>query len=74
MQAADTRQPLSALQLDDAQLRMGTVVAVTGLSPATIYRKVRDGEFPAPVRHSARCSRWPAGKVRQWLADTAGGA
>lgn len=62
-----SNQPLSVLQVDDAQLRLATVVAVTGLSPATIYRKVRAGEFPAPVRRGTRCSRWPAGKVRQWL-------
>jgi prophage regulatory protein len=67
-------QPLSAIEIDDAQLRMDTVCAVTGLSPATIYRKVRTGEFPAPVRRGSRCSRWPARAVREWLAgETAGG-
>lgn len=60
-------QPLEALQLADALLRIATVSKVTGLSPATIYRKLAHSAFPKPVRLSARCTRWRAGDVRAWL-------
>ncbi|WP_422016907.1 helix-turn-helix transcriptional regulator [Roseateles sp.] len=43
------QQTLSALQLDDALLRVSTVEQATGLSVATIYRKLK-GDFPQPVR------------------------
>lgn len=61
-------QPLEAANLPGALLRIATVVAVTGLSPATIYRRVAARTFPTPVRMGQRCSRWPADAVRAWLS------
>jgi prophage regulatory protein len=61
-------QPIDALLIPDALLKMRTVNDVTGLSPATIYRKVAAGEFPAPIRLGSRCTRWRALAVRHWLA------
>lgn len=60
-------QPLHALQLADALLRIQTVAQATGLSSATIYRKLAVGEFPVPVRLSARCVRFKAADVRAWI-------
>ena len=60
-------QPLHALQLDDALLRIQTVVQATGLSDATIYRKLAAGQFPEPVRLGARCTRWKAADLRAWI-------
>lgn len=60
-------QPLHVLQLEDALLRMRLVNQATGLSPATVYRKVAAGEFPEPVRLGARCTRWKAADVRAWI-------
>jgi prophage regulatory protein len=37
-------------------------------SPATLWRKVRAGEFPAPVKLSERVTAWNVGDVRRWLA------
>jgi prophage regulatory protein len=68
-------QPLSVITVDDAQLRIATVCALTGLGRATIYRKVKEGTFPEPQRHGLRCTRWRALGVRQWLgSQTTGGA
>ena len=36
-------------------------------SAATLWRKVRDGEFPAPVKLGPAISAWRVGDVRQWL-------
>lgn len=36
-------------------------------SAATLWRKVRDGSFPKPVRLSERVTAWRVGDVRAWL-------
>lgn len=38
-------------------------------SAATLWRKVKDGTFPAPVKLSERITAWQAGAVREWLAS-----
>lgn len=73
----DARQGLDALHAPEALLRIEVVTAATGRSASTIARMVRRGEFPAPVKSGARCTRWPASAVRAWLAAQvaqAGGA
>ena len=63
-----TAQPIEALNLPDALLKVQTVCAVVGMSTSSIFRKLAAGQFPAPVRLGTRCTRWKAGDVRAWLA------
>lgn len=65
-------QPLHAVQLADALLRITTVTQATGLSSATVYRKLAAGEFPQPVRLGSRCTRWKAADVRAWIQAQGG--
>lgn len=65
-------QTVHSIQIPEALLRIETVVAVTGLSSATIYRKVREGKFPVPVKDGPRCTRWVAANVSNWLRARAG--
>ena len=37
------------------------------LSPCTLWRMVKRGEFPAPVQISRRCTAWRAEDVRAWM-------
>lgn len=37
-------------------------------SPATLWRKVATGEFPAPLKISSAVTAWKVSDVRQWLA------
>lgn len=60
-------QSLHAVQLADALLRIQTVAQATGLSDATIYRKLAAGDFPEPIRLGKRCTRWKAADVRAWI-------
>lgn len=60
-------QPCNVIAVDDALLRMSTVNAITGLSPATIYRFVKAGTFPTPIKFGSRCVRWRSALVREWL-------
>ena len=36
------------------------------VSPATIWRWVRKGRFPAPVRLSDNCTRWKTSDITAW--------
>lgn len=67
LRSVHQRQPIEASALPSALLKMQTINAVTGLSAATVYRKVATGEFPKPIKLGARCTRWQAQGVREWL-------
>lgn len=71
-----TEQPLHALQIPDALLNIKTVQAIVSLGKTTIYKKVAEGTFPAPIRQGSRCSRFVAGQIQAWLRAQAqkGGA
>ena len=36
-------------------------------SPSTLWRRVRDGSFPQPVKLGERFTCWRVGDVRAWL-------
>lgn len=61
------RERMEFADTPDALLKIDITAGLTGLSKATVYRRVRDGSFPKPVRLSARCTRWRAGDVMAWL-------
>jgi predicted DNA-binding transcriptional regulator AlpA len=37
-------------------------------SPATIWRKVKDGSFPKPVKLGDRITAWQVSEIEEWLA------
>lgn len=45
------------------------IPAVLPFSGTTLWRKVNDGTFPAPVKLSPRVTAWPVDAVREYLAD-----
>ena len=52
----------------DRLLRLGEVLTRTRLARSTIYRKMRDGSFPEPLKIGARAVRWPESEIDAWLA------
>ncbi|WP_371432540.1 helix-turn-helix transcriptional regulator [Novosphingobium sp.] len=54
---------------NDRIIRMKTVLARTGLSRSTLYRKIADGTFPAQVRISVHGTGWRESSVDRWIAD-----
>jgi prophage regulatory protein len=44
---------------------------VLPVSRATLWRMVRRGSFPAPVRLAQRVTAWRVEEVRRWLAGDA---
>ena len=57
---------ISAIELDPI-LRIHEVVALVGLSKATIYAMIAKGTFPKPVRLNERAVGWRTSDIRDWL-------
>ena len=55
--------------MPDRLLRRTDVEAWTGLGRSTIYRLMRCGEFPEPVRIAQRAVRWFESELEEWLAE-----
>ena len=43
------------------------VKELIGVSTATIYRWIEDGEFPKQIKLGANCVRWKASDIEAWL-------
>jgi prophage regulatory protein len=50
-------------------IRLKTVLDRTGLSRATLYRKIGEGTFPRQVRISVHGAGWYESAVNRWIAD-----
>ncbi len=48
-------------------LRLPAVIACTGLSRSTIYLRISEGSFPAPVSLGGRAVGWIEAEVDAWL-------
>lgn len=53
----------------DRILPLNTVLDRTGLSRATLYRKVQAGTFPRQIRIASRCTGWRESAVNDWLRN-----
>ena len=45
------------------------LIAEINISRATIYRLLRNGAFPKPIRIGPRSTRWLESDIKAWLAD-----
>ena len=39
------------------------------VSPATIYRWIKEGRFPKPIHLGANMVRWKASDIEAWIAE-----
>ncbi len=53
----------------DRILRLNAVLDRTGLSRATLYRKIQGGTFPRQVRIAERCTGWRESAVNEWMQN-----
>jgi len=53
----------------DRIIRMKTVLARTGLSRSTLYRKIAEGTFPRQIPISVHGAGWHESAVNRWIAD-----
>jgi prophage regulatory protein len=52
---------------DAALLREREMIQILPFSSPTLWRRVKTGEFPQPVRLPGRMTCWRWGDVRDWL-------
>lgn len=53
----------------DRILRIKSVLARTGLSRATLYRKIGTGTFPRQIRIATRCVGWRESAINNWMRN-----
>lgn len=53
-------------------IRLKTVLARTGLSRSTLYRKMADGTFPQRVPISVHGTGWHESAINRWIANPVG--
>lgn len=56
----------------DRIVRLKTVLARTGLSRSTIYRKIAEGTFPPQIKISTNGAGWKESDINRWVANPAG--
>ena len=57
------------LEDHDRILRIRSVLDRTGLSRATLYRKIQQGTFPRQIAISTRCAGWRESAVQAWMKN-----
>lgn len=67
----------AAIKFDDlppeALVRLPTKSAVLGISPATIWRRIKAGELPKPVKQGLRVSAWSKREILEVLKAISSG-
>jgi Predicted transcriptional regulator len=58
-----------ATETPDRILRLNAVLDRTGLSRATLYRKIQAGTFPRQIRIAVRCAGWRESAVIEWMRN-----
>ena len=49
--------------------RISKLTEIVPMSTATIWRKVKDGTFPKPIKLGARITAWLLDDIEVWLAS-----
>lgn len=49
-------------------MRFKEVSDTVGLRRTAIYKAIKDGTFPAPIRIGAQAVAWDSGEIEQWQA------
>jgi len=66
-QVLDLKAPIR----EDRIIRLKTVLARTGLSRSTVYRKIADGTFPTQIKISVNGTGWHESEINRWISDPA---
>ncbi|EYD77114.1 DNA-binding protein, putative [Rubellimicrobium mesophilum DSM 19309] len=57
--------------MPEKHLRRPAVQEITGLSRSAIYTLMAKGEFPKPIKLTAKAVAWPESAIAKWLAERA---
>ena len=50
-------------------IRLDTVLEITTLSAPTIYRMMKNGQFPQQIKISERSTRWSESEVLSYIEE-----
>ena len=53
----------------DRLLHRSEVEKRCGLSRSSVYRLMRTGEFPVPLKIGPKAVRWPQSEIEHWLSE-----
>jgi len=57
------------MQTPEKFIRLRELQPLIGLKKASVYRKLRAGTFPRPIKIGDRAIAWRASDVAQWQAS-----
>lgn len=66
-----TPSPAIAADSPTRLLRKPQVLARVPWSDTTLWRRVKDGTFPAPIKISENCVAWRERDVNAWIEERA---
>lgn len=52
-----------------ALLRLPEVISRCGIQRSTIYRRVKSGDFPEPIRLGTRATVWAESEIDAWIRE-----
>jgi prophage regulatory protein len=58
-------------QIEQRILRLPQVMDLVGLRKTTIYQRIKDNDFPPPVKLGARASGWLQRDIDAWINQRA---
>lgn len=65
--SADTISSVMFNELRSGFIRQQQLLDLLPFSSATLWRKVKASDFPAPLKLSKRVTAWRVEEVREWL-------
>ena len=57
------------MQCNDKLLDRPAVLERIGFKTSTLYKMMRAGQFPQPIKIGPRIVRWPESEIEAYLAD-----
>jgi len=55
---------------NSARIPLKVVCEILDWSQATIWRKVKSGQFPPPKKYGPRSIRWSVAELREYMGET----
>ena len=62
---------MTATTHPDRLLNIQDLTERLGMGRTTIFTKVRNGQFPQPIRFGSKCSRWKESEITAWVEAAA---
>jgi prophage regulatory protein len=53
--------------------RCQSVLEKTGLKRSSLYKLIKTGDFPKPIKITAKAVAWPSNEVEDWISERISG-